>query len=177
MYIFLPSCLGLVTWRVHPVPPSTADEDKKRAVQAMSRPYAEQWRRMWDFPDPESAEDHPGDTVQAQRWKEELDNHGIHAVGFVTGGGNDNLAEICAMHPDQFIGFAHHNPFRPDAATELRRAVQELGLRGYKLLAPSIDQPIEDKVIYPVWEVCQELGIPVLIHFGIQGGPGGIAFP
>lgn len=157
-------------------PPSDADLAKRRMVQEMSRPYSAQWRRMWDFPTPEPTADHPGDEVQADRWLEELETHGIRAVGFVTGGGNDNLARICALHPDRFVGFAHHNPFRPDAAAELRRAVEELGLRGYKLLAPSIDQPIEDKTIYPVWEACRDLGIPVLIHFGIQGGPGGIAY-
>ncbi len=153
-----------------------AAEGRKRVVRDMSRPYSEQWRRMWDFPSPEAAANHPGDEVQAQRWKQELDTHGIHAVGFVTGGGNDNLATICGRYPEQFIGFAHHNPFRPDAADELRRAVRDLGLRGYKLLAPSIDQPIESRSIYPVWEACQELEIPVLIHFGIQGGSGGIAY-
>ena len=159
-----------------PAVQSEADEDKKRVVQEMSRPYSAQWRRMWDFPVPESAADHPGDAVQAKRWQQELVENGIHAVGFVTGGGNDNLAQICAGFPEQFIGFAHHDPFRADAVAELRRAVEDLGLRGYKLLAPSINQPIEDKAIYPVWEACQEMGIPVLIHFGIQGGPGGIAY-
>ena len=176
-HVHFPSCLP---WfgDMAGTPPalSQADEARKKAVREMSRPYSTQWRRMWDFPDPEAAEDHPGDEVQAQRWQRELDQHGIHAVAFVTGGGNDNLATICAGYPEQFMGFAHHNPFRPDAAAELRRAVRDLGLRGYKLLAPSIDQPIEDKAIYPVWEACQELEIPVLIHFGIQGGPGGVAY-
>lgn len=148
---------------------------RHQVVREMSRPYSEQWRRMWDFPQPETAAEHPGDEAQAQRWQQELVRHGVRAIGFVTGGGNDNLARICALYPDQFIGFAHHDPFHPDAAAELRRAVQDLGLRGYKLLAPSIDRPIEDRAAYPVWEACQELGIPVLIHFGIQGGAGGIA--
>ena len=69
-----------------------------------------------------------------------------------------------------------HNPFEPDAVAELERAVTELGLRGYKLLAPMIEQPIEDESIWPVWEKCAELDIPVLIHFGIQGSAGGIAW-
>jgi predicted TIM-barrel fold metal-dependent hydrolase len=49
-------------------------------------------------------------------------------------------------------------------------------LRAYKLLAPNIEEPIEDRRAFPVWEKCAELGIPVLIHFGIQGGAGGIAW-
>ena len=98
------------------------------------------------------------------------------AIGFVTGGGNEHLAEVCNWHPDRFVGFAHHSPFLPDAVERLERAVTNLGLRGYKLLAPNIEEPIEDPAAFPVWEKCAELGIPVLIHFGIQGGAGGVAW-
>ena len=106
----------------------------------------------------------------------EADNYGLRAIGFVTGGGNDHLASIIARHPDKFVGFAHHYPFDSSAADELKRSVEELGLKGYKLLAPTLDRPIEDMDAYPVWEMCAELDIPVLIHFGIQGGGGGIAW-
>ena len=50
-----------------------------------------------------------------------------------------------------------------------------LGNTSYKLLAPMIEQPIEDESIWPVREKCAELDIPVLTHFGIQGSAGGIA--
>lgn len=139
--------------------------------QAMD--YSRDWRLAWSFDPPE--QDPPDDVTQANRWAAEADKYGLRAVGFVTGGGNDNLAKIVDLYPDKFIGFAHHNPFGDDAAAELKRAVNELGLKGYKLLAPSINRPIEDEAAYPVWEMCAELDIPVLIHFGIQGGGGGIA--
>jgi predicted TIM-barrel fold metal-dependent hydrolase len=131
---------------------------------------------MWNFPQAEGKDDHPGDREQARRWVAELDRCGIRAIGFVTGGGNEHLAEVCSWHPDRFVGFAHHSPFLPDAVARLERAVTELGLRAYKLLAPNIEEPIEDPAAFPVWEKCAELGIPVLIHFGIQGGAGGIAW-
>jgi predicted TIM-barrel fold metal-dependent hydrolase len=140
--------------------------------QAMA--YNREWRLAWDFPPRE--EDQPDDETQADRWVAELDRYGIQAVGFVTGGGNDHLASIVARHPDRFIGFAHHQPFGENAADELRRAVTELGLRAYKVLAPRLDRPIEDMAAYPVWEVCAELDLPVVIHFGIMGSGGGIAW-
>jgi predicted TIM-barrel fold metal-dependent hydrolase len=136
--------------------------------------YSNQWRLTWGFEPPEA--NPPDDETQADRWAAEVDKYGLRAVGFVTGGGNDNLAKIIARHPDKFVGFAHHYPFAVDAADELKRAVTQLGLKGYKLLAPNIDRPIEDEAAYPVWEMCAELDIPVLIHFGIQGGGGGIAW-
>ncbi len=150
-------------------------EKRAALVREMSQPYGEQWQRMWDFPKPEPKEAHPGDEEQARRWSEDLKANGVRAIGFVTGGGNEHLSEICGWYPDQFVGFAHHSPFLPDAVEKLDHAVRVLGLRGYKLLAPMIEQPIEDESIWPVWEKCAELDIPVLIHFGIQGGAGGIA--
>ncbi|MCA9907131.1 MAG: amidohydrolase [Anaerolineae bacterium] len=141
-------------------------------TQAMA--YSKQWRLTWGFDPPEA--NPPDDETQADRWAAEVDKYGLRAVGFVTGGGNDNLARIVARHPDKFVGFAHHYPFAANAADELKRAVTELGLKGYKLLAPMLDRPIEDEAAYPVWEMCAELDIPVLIHFGIQGGGGGIAW-
>ncbi len=134
--------------------------------------YNKQWRLTWDFPAPE--QEHPGDEAQAQRWADEIDKYGLQAVGFVTGGGNDHLAAIVSQYPDKFIGFAHNYLFADDAAAELKRAVTELGMKGYKLLAPALDRPVEDKAGYPVWEMCAELDIPVLIHFGVMGSGGGI---
>jgi uncharacterized protein len=149
-------------------------ERRAKILQEQAGMYSHEWRLAWDF---EPAEKNPpDDDTQAKRWADEVDTYGLRAVGFVTGGGNDHLASIVAKYPDKFIGFAHHYPFAETAADELKRAVTELGLKGYKLLAPNLDRPIEDEAAYPVWEMCAELDIPVLIHFGIQGGGGGIAW-
>jgi predicted TIM-barrel fold metal-dependent hydrolase len=149
-------------------------EQRAQIAREQAMAYSQEWRLTWGFEPPEN--DPPDDETQADRWAAEVEKYGLRAVGFVTGGGNDNLAKVVARHPDKFIGFAHHYPFADTAASELKRAVNDLGLKGYKLLAPSLDRPIEDEAAYPVWEMCAELNIPVLIHFGIQGGGGGIAW-
>ncbi|MGB1288974.1 MAG: amidohydrolase family protein, partial [Aggregatilineales bacterium] len=142
-------------------------EERAGVLREQAMAYSAQWRRTWGYAPPE--QNPPDDDTQADRWAAEIEKYDLRAVGFVTGGGNDNLAKIVAKHPDKFIGFAHHYPFAEGAADELRRAVNDLGMKGYKLLAPMLDKPIEDKSAYPVWEACAELDIPVLIHFGIQG--------
>jgi predicted TIM-barrel fold metal-dependent hydrolase len=129
-----------------------------------------EWWQRWSFPAPEPVTVEEG----IVRWIQEVERHRLEAVVFLTGGGNETLAGICRRHP-RFFGFAHHDPFAPGAAAELRRAVTELGLRGYKVLAPSLGGRLDDPALYPVWEVCEELGIPVLIHFGPLTGGGGIA--
>jgi predicted TIM-barrel fold metal-dependent hydrolase len=143
---------------------------KADKIEADWRWYQEQWWTNYGFPMPEETE--PPADVQAQRWNAEVDAAGLDAVAFMTGGGNDALADALATHP-RMLGFAHHDPFDRDAAGELRRAVTERGLRGYKVIAPSLTGAIDDPVLYPVWQAAEELGIPVLIHFGPSNGGGG----
>jgi len=133
-----------------------------------------QWRNAWNFAKPDKKE--YTDKELADMWVEELDKYGIDKIIWVTGGGNERLSQIVNYAPDRFIGYAHYNLFADDAAEKLEKAITEQGLKGYKLLAPVLDKPIADKSAYPVWEVCQKYNIPVLIHFGILGAGGGIAY-
>lgn len=134
------------------------------------RAYQEEWWDAYGFPYPEEVE--PPAAVQAERWQAEIDAAHLQCAVFLTGGGNDALATAVAGHP-RLLGFAHHDPFAPDAAQELRRAVAELGLRGYKIIAPALAGRIDDPALHPLWQVAEELGIPVLVHFGVNDGGGG----
>ncbi len=135
-----------------------------------------QWQKAWNFASSAPDQKELSDQELAQKWVGELDQYGIDKIVWVTGGGNERLAKIINYAPERFIGYAHHNLFGPNAADKLRKAYKEQGLKGYKIIAPVLDKPITDKSAYPVWEVCAELGIPVLIHFGILGAGGGIAY-
>ena len=94
---------------------------------------------------------------------------------------NDYVAEIVRAYPDQFIGFATVDPWKGTAAVEeLERAVTDLGLRGLKL--HPIHQAFypNDARFYPLYEKCQALGVPLLVHSGFAaagaGQPGGMGF-
>lgn len=112
--------------------------------------------------------------VQAQRWVSEAKKYRLEKCVFQTGGGNDQLSKIVKMAPDVFVGFAHHDPFSEGAPEELVRAVETLGLRGYKILAPIVERRLDDPVLDPLWKTAERYRLPVLIHFGILGGGGGI---
>jgi predicted TIM-barrel fold metal-dependent hydrolase len=146
-------------------------EEKTRIYLENRARYRGKWRKMWSFDPPE--QNQHTDEVQALRWVEDLDKKGVERVNFVMGGGNDTLAKIVKLYPDRFTGFAHHNLHSEDAAGELKRAVKELGLRGYKTIASAQPIPIEDKSTYPVWEVAADLEVPIIMHFGVLGGGGG----
>jgi len=148
-------------------------DENAQLLMEQSSSDREEMRRLWGFAPPEA--ETRSDEEQAARWVADLEIKGVERVNFVTGGGNDNLAKIVRLHPDKFTGFAHHNIFSEDASTELERAVEELGLKGYKVIASSQTRPIDDKSIYPVWEMVEKMGIPVIIHFGVLGGGGGSA--
>ncbi len=94
---------------------------------------------------------------------------------------NDYVAQIVSSHPEQFIGFATVDPWKGETAVEeMDRAVHDLGLRGLKL--HPIHQAFfpNDEQFYPLYEKCQALGIPLLMHSGFAaagvGMPGGGGF-
>ncbi len=142
-----------------------------------ARRREERMRREWDFPDHEGASPTPeGLAESADRWAAEVDKYGLERVVFVSGRDNDTLASIVRRYPTRFAGMARHSITRPDAAKELERAVEELGMIGYKLLAPFVEVPFEDPSLEPVWKYCAKKRLPVLIHFGLLGHAGGLVY-
>ncbi len=157
--------------------------DRRYTLDPVTAEYArersERMRREWDFPrrEPPPASPAPGDpAATADLWAAEVDRYGLERVVFVTGRDNDTLASIVRRHPGKFAGMAHHRLETPDAAGELRRAVEELGLVGYKLIAPFVEAPFEDPAYDPVWKYAASRRLPVVIHFGLLGHAGGLVY-
>jgi len=82
---------------------------------------------------------------------------------------NEYLAEAQARYPKRIVGFFTLDPFRPGARTLLEKGVKELGLKGVKIL-PSWFSPAEERIA-PFMEKIEELGVPVLIHSGVDPLP------
>lgn len=147
--------------------------EKLRRIKENSLHLQSEWRKAWSFPDPEKRSDDIYET--ADRWLEELDRYNISKIVFTTGGGNETLSKVVSSSKGRFIGFAHHNPFNQDAPQELEKCILEYGFKGYKILAPVLTRSLNDESLAGLWEVCEKYRIPVLIHFGVLGGGGGIA--
>jgi len=82
---------------------------------------------------------------------------------------NESVAEAVAAYPERLIGFASVDPHKGVVARrELRRAVDELGLKGLKVLPHLVELRPNDREMYPLYEEAQILGIPVLFHSGTQ---------
>ena len=147
-------------------------EAKLETWVARNRQAQERTRDTYGFPAPEIPQPLPPEA--AQRYAEEVERYGLSGICFVTGGGNDVLAQAIRPYP-KLLGFAHHDPFSLEAASELERAVRELALVGYKVVAPALRGPLSDPTLDPVWEACARLALPVLVHFGPLGGGCGVA--
>ena len=83
---------------------------------------------------------------------------------------NDFVADCVTRHPDTFLAFASVDPWQGKAAiAEARRAVNDLGLRGFKFHPPAQDFAPNDPHFFPLWEAIAELGVPALFHTGTTG--------
>ncbi len=82
---------------------------------------------------------------------------------------NESVAEAVAAYPDRLIGFASVDPHKGVIArSELRHAVENLKLKGLKLLPHLLEMAPNDPAMYPVYEEARDLGVPVLFHSGTQ---------
>ena len=83
---------------------------------------------------------------------------------------NDDIAALVRKYPDRFLGMATVDPRKPMVAVrELERAVKELGLRALHMLPWIWNLPPNDKLYYPLFVKCIELGIPFCCQVGHTG--------
>jgi uncharacterized protein len=87
------------------------------------------------------------------------------------------VADMVAQHPDVLVGFGSVDPHKGAAAVGGVHEAARLGMRGLKFHPPAQRFSPSDRLAYPVWDVAQSLGLPVLIHSGYTamgvGMPGG----
>jgi len=84
---------------------------------------------------------------------------------------NDEIAMLAGRSRDRLVPFAGVDPNSGgEAVSELKRAVRKLGMRGLKVHSSANSVYINDrKRMFPIYEFCQEAGIPILFHTGTTG--------
>jgi predicted TIM-barrel fold metal-dependent hydrolase len=109
----------------------------------------------------------------AQRWVNELDRYGIEKIGMMVGPESWNeFADALKRFPERFYGYANINPLLPDAEKQARHVIRKLGFNGYKLYPVLHNFHTFDEEAYRVYQIADELQVPVLHHFGISIGAG-----
>jgi uncharacterized protein len=78
---------------------------------------------------------------------------------------NDLVAATIAGNPARFQGFATlPTASPPDAALELERAVNHLGLAGAMLCGRTRDRNMDHPEFLPMFETAARLGVPLFVH-------------
>ena len=124
-------------------------------------------KRLFDFSDIRIREmDSAGIDVQilshqspgSQRLKNEV---AIDACKNV----NNALAQVISNHSDRFLGFAMLPTNLPiDAASELRRSVEELGFKGAMIHGLSAGKMVDEKYFWPIFAEAERLDVPIYLH-------------
>jgi predicted TIM-barrel fold metal-dependent hydrolase len=78
---------------------------------------------------------------------------------------NDRIAATIARHPTRFQGFAVlPMPAPGEAASELRRAVTQRGLRGAMVCGRTRDKNLDHPDFLPMLSTAADLNVPIFIH-------------
>lgn len=85
---------------------------------------------------------------------------------------NEGMAQLCATHPDRFLGLGTLALQHPALALEqLEHAVRKLGLRGVEISTMVAGKELADPMFERFWGKVEELGCIVFIHpFGTTLG-------
>jgi len=82
---------------------------------------------------------------------------------------NEWLSEFCSHAPERLFGVGRiPTSSVEDAAAEMRRCVEVLGLRGFVLDAwPDDAARATDPALDPIWAVAAETELPISLHYGL----------
>ena len=138
---------------------------------ACQQPYvdalAKYWKRQWRArPEEEVVEEFTTAGVEAL----------LVALDLETTAGtppcsNDFVSGMQKRHPDRIIQcWAAVDPLKGEIALrEARRAVQELGMLGFHFHPIMGHYAVNDKQLYPLFEMINSLKVPVMIDVGTTG--------
>jgi len=78
---------------------------------------------------------------------------------------NKYLADYAKEYEGRFIALAALDPRRPDIIRQATEAIEEWGMRGFKLM-PSAGFKPNDPLCFPFYEKCAEWEVPIMFHSG-----------
>lgn len=82
---------------------------------------------------------------------------------------NEDVAAFCREHGPRYVGLAGVDPHQGmKAIRDFEFAVRELGMVGLNLPCFELKLAINDPRMYPLYAKCIELGVPVVLHSGVN---------
>ena len=84
----------------------------------------------------------------------------------------ESVLELCAQSQGFFLPFASVHPLLDPEPAALLQSYVDSGVRGLKLYPSYQFYYPNDRRVYPLYEICRDAGIPVLLHIGSSVIPG-----
>lgn len=117
-------------------------------------------------------------TMSIEDFVEQLNKMGVEkAVIFnldeetpsgISGLPNDYYADIVQQFPEKFIGIAGIDPLKKKKAIKEIERSYDIGLRGIAIRPFMFQMHPTDKKMYPIYNKCVELDIPIWFHMSIN---------
>ncbi|MDL2307873.1 amidohydrolase family protein [Desulfovibrio sp. OttesenSCG-928-C06] len=86
---------------------------------------------------------------------------------------NPGVIEAMSAFPDEIIGFYGFDPYKGmDGVRAFRKAIQQEGFVGASVDADICRLPLSDARFYPLYTMCCDLGVPVIMTTGAAPMPG-----
>jgi len=97
-----------------------------------------------------------------------LPEYALHTAGVLP---VERAIAVSQRYP-QYIPFGALNPeIHKDPVAEFERQL-ELGVKGLKIHGVHCQHPANDKRLYPVYEICRDRNLPLMLHAGTSIFPG-----
>lgn len=114
---------------------------------------------------------HSYDSTPADHWKASANADKVVVFGLQARAcgiwvPNELVAQYVSEHPDKLIGWASVDPNESDCIEQLEHCVSALGLTGLKLGPAYQHFDPQDRKHWPLFQKCQELGLPIMWHQG-----------
>jgi predicted TIM-barrel fold metal-dependent hydrolase len=99
-----------------------------------------------------------------------LDRHNIETAMLGYNPDNPDCLRALTEHPDRFITCLEFDPNDVMVAiNRIRRIHSEIGLKAVSTFPAGYRVPLNDKKMYPFYDLCVELGLPIFVCVGIPG--------
>lgn len=161
----------VIDFHAHLIDPAVYAETRAWSIFAMTQDPAREAsvnKRLADIDDRVAAMDRMG--VDMQVLSSSLVHQGTYNAPPADGlrldrRMNDRIAEAIALKPERFCGVGSLPLQAPDLAVqELRRCMEELGLKGVTISTSVGALEIGDVSLRPFWEAAEALGAVIYIH-------------
>ena len=81
---------------------------------------------------------------------------------------NKEIRKLVDLAPDRFIGFASVDPHDPSVLEKLEEAFAVLDLKGLKLHPARQHFHPDDKIMEPIYDLCEKYDRPIIFHCGLS---------